>query len=630
MGGGKMLSDFSVPHFSVRRPSLALLATLALAAILRSSHLGDLSFWFDESFCWKMIQFPVGEIWERSARDNHPPGYFYVLWAWSRAFGDSPTAMRSLSVVCGLGTVLGAYLLARGSSQRNLQFEICNSQFAILQPSVPPSLVHSVSPPVGRRSQARLSHPTHADLPGLLAAALVALSPFQIDWSQQVRMYALGACLTLVSSWLLLRALAPARPRWQDFAWFTLAATALAYTHYFGLFIVAGQFLYAMGASLVRRKGPLPGAPVDGSNAESHCKLQIANCKLQNDAGGNSPDSANPNPSHKTEDLRPKTFWVNPKLVAALAAFWAVGTLWSPWLPVFLRHRRQVIGLFWSEKFTWDQVAKACPEMFGVTWRDPQPDRTVVWGAALACLVLAVGMVVLGRYAARLGGVIILTTFGAAVAASLWGRNIIVGRYFLFAHALLLCGVAMAVSRIRFSGLRRAVVAALLVGAAWSGSRHEQRREQFATQPGMAAAMAYLAESWRPGEPVVVASPLVQVTAVSHTLGRMPVYVLHEGGDLPFFLGTAVMRDDEFISPRALASSPAEKAWVVDAVNWVGGTWTVRLPDPWVDVAEEAFPEWFAPKCQIVVRRCAKRPWAARSGERQAMRSTRRGPAGSG
>lgn len=24
----------------------------------------------------------------------------------------------------------------------------------------------------------------------------------------------------------------------------------------------------------------------------------------------------------------------------------------------------------------------------------------------------------------------------------------------------------------------------------------------------------------------------------------------------------------------------AEKAWGVDAVNWLGGTWTVRLPDP--------------------------------------------------
>ncbi|MGH7139015.1 MAG: glycosyltransferase family 39 protein [Pirellulales bacterium] len=576
-----------LPRF--RSSWVPLAAIVVLAAILRSSHLSDLSFWFDESFCWKMATFD-----RRTALDNHPPLYFYLLWFWQRACGDSPGATRSLSVVCGLGTVVGAYLLAR-------QIQ-CKTQNAKC-PGAP-----------GQNDASELA--------GLLAAALVALSPFQIDWSQQVRMYALGACLTLVSSWLLLRALAPARPRWQDFAWYTLAATALAYTHYFGLFVLAGQFLYAVGAALLSGGEPgqtQPRAAVP--QAAGQCKTQNVKCKTQNDASGSVLDSEDTDP--KAQNLRPKTLRANPKLLPVLAAFLAVGTLWSPWLPVFLRHRRKVIGLFWSDKFTWEQVAKACLEMFGVTWRDPLPDTTVVWGAALACLVLAVGMAVFGRNALRLCGVIVLTTFGGAIAASLWERNIIVGRYFLFANALLLCGVAMAVSRIRSSGLRRAVVAALLIGAAWSGSRYEQRREEWAAKPGLAAAMAYLADSWTPGEPVVVASPLVQVTADSHMLERIPVHVLHEGSDLPFFLGTAVMRDAEYISPTALASSPAEKAWVLDAVNWVGGTWTVRLPDPWVDVAEETFPEWFSPNCQIVVRRCQKRPGAARGGERPVMRSTR-------
>ncbi|OYV93010.1 MAG: hypothetical protein B7Z73_04020, partial [Planctomycetia bacterium 21-64-5] len=145
---------------------------------------------------------------------------------------------------------------------------------------------------------------------------------------------------------------------------------------------------------------------------------------------------------------------------------------------------------------------------------------------------------------------------------------------------------------------------------------------ELAAKPGMTAAMAYLAESRRPGEPVVVASPLVQVTAASHALERMPVHALGDG-DLPFFLGTAVMRDDDYVSPAALSASPADRLWVLDAVNWVGGTWTVRLPDPWVDVAEEAFAEWVSPKCQLIVRRCEKRPRAAGTDERQVMRSKR-------
>ncbi|OYV81268.1 MAG: hypothetical protein B7Z73_18270, partial [Planctomycetia bacterium 21-64-5] len=254
---------------------MSLAAILALAALLRCNHLADLSFWFDESFCWKMTTFKLGEVWQRVALDNHPPLYFYLLWFWARVFGDSPGATRSLSVVLGLVTVAGAYLLARqvgarGTPQRAFPTEA--------EPRPDPPVVHGM-PQVG--GTPRRAFPTEIDqrrncphpgpLPegegetpelsrvplqaageraGLLAAALVALSPFQIDWSQQVRMYVLGACLTLLSCWLLLRALASARPRWQDFAWYTLAATALAYTHYFGLFVLAGQFLYAVGAAL--------------------------------------------------------------------------------------------------------------------------------------------------------------------------------------------------------------------------------------------------------------------------------------------------------------------------------------------------------------------------------------------
>ena len=81
----------------------------------------------------------------------------------------------------------------------------------------------------------------------LAAAGLVALSPLQVDWSQRVRMYVLGSALAVASCWLLLRALQARQPRWRDFGWYALAAAGLAYTHYFGLFVLAGQFLYAVG-----------------------------------------------------------------------------------------------------------------------------------------------------------------------------------------------------------------------------------------------------------------------------------------------------------------------------------------------------------------------------------------------
>ena len=105
--------------FGVPRSWLPLAAIIALAGMVHCEHLAELSYDFDEAFCWKMTTFPASEIWARSALDNHPPLYFYLLWAWSRAFGDSPEALRSLSVVFGLATVVGAYLLVRqiGSSR---------------------------------------------------------------------------------------------------------------------------------------------------------------------------------------------------------------------------------------------------------------------------------------------------------------------------------------------------------------------------------------------------------------------------------------------------------------------------------------------------------------------------------
>ncbi|HET6879836.1 MAG TPA: hypothetical protein VFI31_06765, partial [Pirellulales bacterium] len=49
----------------------------------------------------------------------------------------------------------------------------------------------------------------------------------------------------------------------------------------------------------------------NGVLADDHCKMQIANCKLQNDASGSNLDSRCRNP--KTQDLRPKTSDLNPK-----------------------------------------------------------------------------------------------------------------------------------------------------------------------------------------------------------------------------------------------------------------------------------------------------------------------------
>jgi 4-amino-4-deoxy-L-arabinose transferase-like glycosyltransferase len=74
---------------------------------------------------------------------------------------------------------------------------------------------------------------------GLLAATLIALSPFAIFYGVEDRAYAAVACFAALSTVLLLEALD--RARWGWWLGYELAVLATIYTHYVGLFVVLVQ-----------------------------------------------------------------------------------------------------------------------------------------------------------------------------------------------------------------------------------------------------------------------------------------------------------------------------------------------------------------------------------------------------
>src|SRR4051795_7319050 len=96
-----------------RHPVSWLGIILAAGLVMRIDRLGDRSFWFDESFTWKMLTFPWREMIVRVARDNHGPVYFLLAKLWAGAFGDGPWSLRFLSVLMGELAILGMYLLMR-------------------------------------------------------------------------------------------------------------------------------------------------------------------------------------------------------------------------------------------------------------------------------------------------------------------------------------------------------------------------------------------------------------------------------------------------------------------------------------------------------------------------------------
>src|SRR3954452_14438697 len=169
-----------------RQPAFWLGIILAAGLVMRLDRLGDRSFWFDESFTWKMLTFPWREMIARVARDNHGPVYFLLAKLWAGAFGDTPWSLRFLRVLMGELAILGMYLLMREAFRDGR--------------------------PEGEERPGAGGTDRAAGI-GLLTAALLATSVSQIRWACEVRMYSLGTALAAFSGWLLLRALCRPDPR---------------------------------------------------------------------------------------------------------------------------------------------------------------------------------------------------------------------------------------------------------------------------------------------------------------------------------------------------------------------------------------------------------------------------------
>jgi len=153
---------------------IALILILLLAVALRLYRIDQQSLWNDEGTSVALAGRDLLAITRGAANDIHPPLYYYVLHVWIALLGSSELAVRSLSALLGTGVVWLTFALG-------LQFG-------------------------PRRGKA----PTPPWL-GLTAALIAAVSPFQVYYSQETRMYMLSTFLGALSMWLFLRLLASRR-----------------------------------------------------------------------------------------------------------------------------------------------------------------------------------------------------------------------------------------------------------------------------------------------------------------------------------------------------------------------------------------------------------------------------------
>ncbi|HEU4703186.1 MAG TPA: glycosyltransferase family 39 protein, partial [Conexibacter sp.] len=195
---------------SAATPWLALGAIVVLAAALRFATLRTQSIWFDEAATWDLVRRPFGEMLSRIPDGESNPPLFYVLeWVWTRVLGDGEFGLRSLSALAGVLTVPVAYALARRAA-----------------------------------SSARA---------GLAAAALVAVNPLLVWFSQEARSYALATLLSAVALLFFQRALERKRSDRLLAGWALAAALALA-SHYFTAFVLAPQAAWLLWRHPRRRE----------------------------------------------------------------------------------------------------------------------------------------------------------------------------------------------------------------------------------------------------------------------------------------------------------------------------------------------------------------------------------------
>ena len=179
----------------------AVVGLTALGAAIRFSTLGLQSYRHDEAVTAGRVlsaalSRTMHEVW---AGESTPPLYYLLAWGWSHLFGVREVGLRSLSALFGTATIPVAYLIGR---------EL-----------------------IGRRA-------------GIALAAIVAVNPMLVWYSQDARAYALLVLLSSVALLFFLRARRSGATR--DLAWWAVFSALALATHYFAFFPLAIEAVWLL------------------------------------------------------------------------------------------------------------------------------------------------------------------------------------------------------------------------------------------------------------------------------------------------------------------------------------------------------------------------------------------------
>lgn len=189
-------------HTYIRQASgwLYLVPIIGIAIYTRLIYLTKADIWHDEGYTAMLIKQPLADIISIATTDVHPPLYYILMHMWYVLFGDTVTALRGFSVVCGIATIILLFFLTQ---------KLFSKKIAVV------------------------------------GAFFAAIGPFLVRYSDEARMYALAALIGVAATYVFVKAVASTSTggkRW----WLVYGALMAAgmYTQYFLALLLPAHFIY--------------------------------------------------------------------------------------------------------------------------------------------------------------------------------------------------------------------------------------------------------------------------------------------------------------------------------------------------------------------------------------------------
>ncbi len=501
-----------------------IISVVILGILIRLYNLTSISLWHDEAFSALLIKYNWGEMMYRIGLDVHPPAYYIVLRLWHYVFSDALWSLRGMSVFFGILTIVAVYGLVKTSFK--------------------------------------------SEKAAILAALFVALSPFQIQYVTEARMYTMGAFFTVLAAYFLVKALQLQRFVFSDkqlnmpnlpeditahrlsvvyYLAFALSTAVMIYAHYYLLFSAAFLCLYAL----------------------------IYHIKHYG--------------------------FAFKKYGLLIISYVIIAVSYAPWLKVFIFQYKQVGAGYWIPPMDRWSIPATLWQMLlgiGVDVNNPTTQKMLVLASLFTLFLIykflrkidqfEKWLVMLGLVAPFMGAIMFYLL--AQVKGS--SSSVYLVRYFLYSSSFYSILLAVWLSQIRYKWLINTLVivyATVNVYTVW----HYWSELNVKTRPGMAKAAEYLQSSVEEKHKIYIGSSFEFFNYKYYN--RTPVKPkLYSGGNsevknLPHFAGTAILTNQDLQPDFNSEVKNGDTVWLL-WTNGFGGS-KPEVPVNWTLLSEQVYPE---------------------------------------